>query len=250
MQFISPNELLTALPPVIYERLEPHLQRVRLEAGAILLEAGAILFDVGATIDHTWFITSGIVSLLCITGDGDSVEVAMAGRDSVIGFPGIVRKCEAVFRAQVQVAGEALRVSARLLQAAIKQESQIYLPLLDHTNILSERIAQAVLCNHFHTTDQRLACWLLLARDSTRYGAFNLTHEAMAQILGVSRSGVSLAAGLLQMKGLIRYARGQITLLNPEGLEALSCECYQILSRTVNSLLLPDNRSATARINP
>ena len=120
-------------------------------------------------------------------------------------------KNEALFRAQVQIAGEALRISARVLQAAIKRESQIYLPLFDHTHILSEQIAQAAVCNHFHTTDQRLACWLLLARDRIRNGAFNLTYEAMAQILGVSRSGVSLAAGALQMKGLIRYARGRIT---------------------------------------
>src|SRR5215468_2803788 len=98
MQFISPNELLTALPPVIYERLAPHLQRVR-------LEAGSVLFDVGAAVDYTWFITSGIVSLLGVTADGDSVEVAMASRYSVIGFSGIVRKNEGAFRAQVQVAG-------------------------------------------------------------------------------------------------------------------------------------------------
>jgi CRP-like cAMP-binding protein len=224
MQFVSANELLTGLPPVIYERLAPHFQRVR-------LEAGSVLFDVGATIDYTWFITSGIVSLLCVTEGGDSVEVAMVGHNSVIGFLGIERKNEAAFRAQVQVAGAALRVSARVLQAAMKRESQIYLPLLDHTHILNEQIAQAAVCNHFHTIDQRLARWLLLARDRTRYGAFNLTHEAIAQILGVSRSGVSSAAGALQMKGLIRYARGRITLLNPEGLEALSCECYRILSR-------------------
>jgi CRP-like cAMP-binding protein len=207
-------------------------------------------FDVGATIDYTWFITSGIVSLLGVAEDGAPIEVAMAGCDSVIGFPGIVRKDETAFRAQVQVTGEALRVSARILQAAIKQESQIYLPLLDHTHILSERNAQAAVCNHFHTTDQRLACWLLLARDRTRNGAFNLTHEAMAQILGVSRSGVSSAAGLLQMKGLIRYARGRITLLNPKGLEVFSCECYRILSRTIRSLLPPDNRSATDIVTP
>ncbi len=243
MQFISPHELLTALPPVIYERLGPHLQKVR-------LEVGSILFDVGATIEYTWFIASGIVSLLGVTEDGASVEVAMAGCDSVIGFPGIVRKNETAFRAQVQIAGEALRVSARVLEAAIKQESQIYLPLLDHTHMLSEQIALAAVCNHIHTTDRMLARWLLLARDMTRYGAFNLTHEAMAQILGVSRSGVSLAAGLLQMKGLIRYARGRITLLNPKGLEVFSCECYRILSRTVNSLLPPDNRSETDRIIP
>ncbi len=237
MQFISPNELLTALPPVIYERLAPHLQRVR-------LEAGSVLFDVGDPIEYTWFITGGIVSLLGVTKDGDSVELAMAGRDSVIGFPKIARKNKASFRAQVQIAGEALRVNARVLQEALKQESQIYIPLLDHTHTLSEQIAQAAVCNQFHTTDQRLARWLLLARDRTRNGAINITHDAMAQILGVSRSGVSLAAGLLQMKGLIRYARGRITLLNPKGLEVSSCECYRILSRTINSLLPPEERLA------
>jgi len=122
--------------------------------------------------------------------------------------------------------------------------------LFVHTNALSEQIAQGAVCNQFHTADQRLARWLLLARDRTRYGAFDLTHEAMAQILCVSRSGVSLAAGALQMKGPIRYARGRITLLNPEGLEVSSCECYRILSRTINSLLPPDNRSASDRVIP
>ncbi len=173
MQFISQNELLTALPPVIYERLAPHLQRVR-------LEAGGVLFDVGAPIDYTWFISSGIVSLLGVTEDGASIGVAMAGCQSVIGFPGIVRKNETAFRAQAPAAGEALRVSAKALQAALKQESEIYVPLLDHTHTLSEQITQAAVCNQFHKTDQRLARWLLLARDITRYGAFNLTYEAMA----------------------------------------------------------------------
>ena len=97
-----------------------------------------------------------------------SVEVAMVGCDSVVGFPGIVRKNETSFRAQAQVTGEAVRVSARVLQAAIKQESQIYLALLDHTRSLSEQIAQAVVSNHFHNTDQRLARWPLQARFATR----------------------------------------------------------------------------------
>ncbi len=237
MQFISPSELLTALPPVIYERLAPHLQRVR-------LKVGSILFDVGATIDYTWFITSGIVSLLGVTEDGASVDVAMAGRGSVIGFPGIVRKNGTAFRAQAPIAGAARRVSASALRAAIKQESEIYVPLLDYNHTLSEQIAQATVCSQFHKTDQRQARWLLLARDRTRNGAFNITHEAMAQILGVSRRGVSLAAGALQMKGLIRYVRGRITLLNPEGLEVSSCECYRILSRTINPLLSAEERLA------
>jgi CRP-like cAMP-binding protein len=185
-----------------------HLQRVP-------LEAGSVLFDAGFPIDYTWFITSRIVSFLRVTEDSDSVEVAMAGHDSVIGFPGIVRKNEAAFRAHVQITGEALRISARVLQAAIKRESQIYLPLIDLTHIFWAKIAQAAVCHHFHNIDQRLARWLLLARDRTRNGAFKITHEAMAQIRG-ARSGVSSAVGLLQMKGVIRYARGRIILLNPD----------------------------------
>jgi CRP-like cAMP-binding protein len=237
MQFISPNELLTALPPVIYERLAPRLQRVR-------LKMGSILFDVGATIDYTWFIASGIAPLPGATENGASVEVAMAVRDSAIGFPGILRNSGTAIRAQEPIAGAALRVGASALQAAIKQESKIYVPLLDHTHTLSEQIAQVTVCSQIHTTDQRFARWLLLARDRTRNGAFNITHEAMAQILGVSRSGVSLEAGDLLMKGLIRYARGRIILLNPEGLEVSSCGCYRILSRTINPSLSPEERLA------
>jgi CRP-like cAMP-binding protein len=237
MQFISPNELLTALPPVIYERLAPRLQRVR-------LKVGSILFDVGATINYTWFITSGIVSLSGATEDGASVKVAMVGRDSAIGVPGILRKSGTAFRAQAPIAGATRRVGASALQATIKQESEIYVPLLDHTHTLSEQIAQAIVCSKFHTTDQRLTRWLLLACERTRNGAFNITHEAMAQILGVSRRGVSLAAGALRIDGLIRYSRGRIILLNPVGLEASSIECYRILSRTINPLLLPEERLA------
>ena len=237
MQFISPNELLTALPPVIYERLAPSFQRFR-------LKVGSILFDVGATVDYTWFIASGIVSLPGVTEDGASSEVAMAGRDSAIGFSGILRKSGTAIRAHAPIAGAARRVSASALQAAIRQESEIYVPLLDQTHTLSERIAQAHVCSQSHTTDQRLTRWLLLACERTRNGAFNITHEAMAQILGVSRSGVSLEAGDLLMKGLIRYARGRIILLNPEGLEVYSCECYRILSRTINPSLSPEERLA------
>jgi CRP-like cAMP-binding protein len=237
MQFISPNELLTALPPVIYERLAPRLQRVR-------LKVGSILFDVGATIDYTWFIASGIVSLLGVTEDGAFVEVTVAGRDSAIGFPGILSKSGTTIRAQAPIAGAAIRVGASALQASIKQESEIYVPLLDHTHTLSKQIAQALVCSQFQITDQRLARWLLLARDRTRNGAFNITREAMAQILGVLRSGASLAAGEVRIEGLIRYARGRITLLNPEGLEVSACECYRILSRTINPLLSPEERLA------
>lgn len=246
MQFVLANGLLAALPPAVYERLAPHFERVR-------LEAGDILYDAGASIDYTWFITGGVVSLLSFTEDGASVEAAMVGRDSVIGFPSAVRRNGTAFRAQVQVAGRALRISAKALRAMIKQEIGFYEPLLDQALILSEQIAQEALCNQFHSTDQRLARWLLLARDRTFYDAFTLTHVTIAQILGISRSGVSSAAGLLQTKGLIRYARGRITILNHKELEASSCECYRIISQTINSYLpssFPSgDMSAADRVN-
>lgn len=230
MQSVIAHGLLADLPPVVYERLAPNLKRVR-------LEAGSILYDVGETIHHAWFITEGIVSMLSLTEEGESVEAVMVGRESLIGFPGAARGNGTVFRAQVQVAGEALRVSSKALRTALAEGNAFCESLFHHTHALSEQIAQAALCNQFHTTDQRLARWLLLARDRTLHDAFALTHLTLAQILGVSRSGVSSAAGLLQTKGLIRYARGRITILDLEGLKTSSCECYRTISRMVNSPL-------------
>lgn len=242
MQPADENGLLAVLPPAVYQRLAPGLKRVR-------LDAGDILYDAGDAVDHTWFVTSGIISLLSVTEDGDTIEAAMIGREGVIGFPGITRRNGTAFRAQVQVAGEALRIKAKSLQAIIKQGCEIYELLLDYTHTLSEQIAQAIVCNQFHTREQRLARWLLLANDRTLYDAFFLTHETVGQILGISRSGVSSAAGALQKKGLIRYARGRITILNREGLEASCCECYHIITQTENSHPHSKHLSEPDRVN-
>jgi len=235
MQSVIANGLLAALPPAVYGRLSPHFDRVR-------LEAGSILYDAGDSTDYAWFITGGVVSLLSLSEDGGSVEAAMIGRDGLIGFSGASQRKGMAFRAQVQVAGAAQRISAKALRAVIKQEIGLYEPLLDQALTLGEQIAQVAFCNQFHSTDQRLARWLLLARDRTFYDAFTLTHVMISQILGISRSGVSSAAGLLQTKGLIRYARGRITILNHKELEASTCECYRIISRTIN-LYLPSQSS-------
>ena len=242
MQSANKNGLLAVLPPAIYQRLAPGLKRVR-------LDAGDILYDAGDAVDYAWFVTSGIVSLLSITEEGDSVEAAMIGREGVIGYPGIARRNGTVFRAQVQVAGEALRIKAKTLRAMIKQGCEFYELLLDYTHALNEQIAQVVVCNQFHAKEQRLARWLLLANDRTRYDAFTLTHETVAQILGMSRSGVSSAAGALQTEGLIRYARGRITILDRKGLESACCECYRIISQTISSYLPSELPSETDRVN-
>jgi len=227
MQSAITNGLLAALPPVIHDRLTPHLSRVR-------LDAGDILYDIGAATEHAWFVTDGIVSLLSVTEAGDTVEAAMIGRDGAIGYPGIPRKNGAAFQARVQVAGEALRISAKALRTAVEQERGLSDLLLNYAHTLSEQIAQSLVCTRFHPREQRLARWLLLARDRMRSEAFTLTHDAFGQIFGLSRSGVSAAAGVLQKQKLIHYSRGHLMILDGEGLNAAACECYRTLRQALN----------------
>ncbi|MFN0085067.1 MAG: Crp/Fnr family transcriptional regulator, partial [Blastocatellia bacterium] len=175
MQSANENGLLAVLPPVIYDRLAPSLKWVR-------LDAGDILYDIGAVLNRAWFLTRGIASLLSVTEDGETVEAAMIGPDGMIGFPGIVRKNGAAFRACVHVASEGVLCEAKALRAVIEQGNGFYDLLLDYACCLSEQIAQGLVCTRFHPREQRLARWLLLAQDRTRSDEFTLTHDALSQI--------------------------------------------------------------------
>jgi CRP-like cAMP-binding protein len=223
-----PNEngVLAALPPAVYEIITPSLKRVR-------LAAGSILHDIGSTSDHAWFITSGIVSLLTTTEAGQIIEVAAIGREGVVGLSGIAKRNRMAFWAQAQISGEALQIEAKTLQGVLGREKVFYELLFQYTYALSEQIALTFACNQFHKTEQRLARWLLTAGDRTASDSIVLTHDIMGQMLGVSRSRVSLAAGVLQKKGLIHYLRGHINILNRVGLEDAACECYQTISQAI-----------------
>ncbi|MCI0659565.1 MAG: Crp/Fnr family transcriptional regulator, partial [Acidobacteria bacterium] len=205
----------------------------------VRLVAGSTLFDIGSTSDHAWFITSGIVSLLTTTEDGDIIEAAAVGREGVVGLSGITKRNGMTFWAQVQISGEALQISAKTLQNMLGQERDVYESLFEYAHTLSEQIGQTVVCNWFHKTEQRLARWLLMAQDRVSSDSIVLTHDNMAQMLGVSRSRVSLAAGILQRKRLIHYSRGHICILNRRRLEKAACECYQTISQTIGCFLAP-----------
>ena len=221
------NGLLAALPSPVYERLAPSLKPVR-------LDAGESLYDIGSTIDHVWFPTCGMVSLLTNTEAGDIIEVIPIGREGVIGLSGLKRRNDSLYRARVQMSGGALRIGVKTLLAVLEEERAWY-EFLEYAQALSEQSVQAAVCNQFHTSEQRLMRWLLLAQDRVLSSRFHLTHEALGDVLGISRSIVSGAAGVLQRRGLISYSRGWITIQNRERLLATSCECYGIISRTVNS---------------
>jgi len=230
-----PNEngVLAALTPAVYARLMPNLKRVR-------LEAGSILFDIGSTSDHAWFITKGIASLFTTTEAGDIIEAASIGREGVVGLSGITKRTGMAFCAQVQISGEALQIGVKTLQSMLEQESALYKLLFEYTHALSEQIALTITCNRFHKTEQRLARWLLMALDRVSSNTITLTHDIMGQMIGISRSRVSSAAGALQKQGLIYYLHGQISILNRGGLEDSACECYEAISRTIGHFLPPE----------
>jgi CRP-like cAMP-binding protein len=229
-----PNEngVLVALPPSVRDRLRPSLKRVR-------LEAGSTLYDISSTSDHAWFITSGIVSLLAAAESGAVIEIATIGREGVAGLSVITKINEIKLWPRVQISGEALQIDARTLQNIIRRESAFYILLFKYMHTLSEQIAVTGVCNRFHKAEQRLARWLLTARDRVSSDSMALTQGDMGQMLGVSRSRVSSAVRSLQKKGLIQYLRGHVSILNREGLEDASCGCHRAIRRAIGWILPP-----------
>lgn len=224
------NELLAAMPRLEFERLRPHLELVQLPHGKVLTEAGD-------KVRHTYFITSGMISLLSITKEGQTVEVAMVGREGVVGMASILRTQKTLLRAKVQIAAVAWRINAEALRAEVLHCSSLHCILSCYTHALVSQLAQSVACNLFHPTEQRLARWLLLAHDCAGEDSFGLTHEDISEMLGVSRSGVSTAAGALQRRGVISYVRGRISILDRRKLEGAACECYEAISEELDSYL-------------
>jgi CRP-like cAMP-binding protein len=224
------NDLLAALPRYEYEHLLPHLEPVP-------LQHGKILYELHDPVGHAYFPTSGMISLLSTTKDGDSVEVAMVGPEGVFGLPSILRVKRSPYRVRTQIAGGALRIRADALLAEFRRGGELQNLMLCYAHALLSQIAQSVACNLFHPMGRRLARWLLIAHDCAKADAFPLTHEDIAQMLGVSRSGVSGAAGVLQSQGLIRYTRGRIAVLDREGLEAAACECYRVIREELDCFL-------------
>lgn len=229
-----PNEngLLVALPPAVRDRLRPSLKRVR-------LEAGSTLYDINSTLDHTWFITSGIVSLLTAPEAGGVIEVTAVGREGMVGFSGITKRNGTKLRAYVRISGEALQIDAKTIQNTIERESAFLGLLFDYTYTLTAQFTVTAACNRFHKTEQRLARWLLTARDRVSSDSMALTQGDMGQMLGVSSSRIGLAVRELRKKGLILYLRGHVSILNREGLEDAACGCHRAIRRAIGWILPP-----------
>ncbi len=224
------NHILDALPPAERERLFPHLKLVELPLGTVLYESGD-------TLRHIYFPTNSIVSLLYVLENGTSAEISIVGNDGAIGVALFMGGETTTNRAIVQSGGTAYRLTGRRLKQEFDRHGEMLHILLRYTQALITQMAQTAVCNRHHSVDQQLCRGLLLSLDRLSSNQLTMTQELIANMLGVRREGVIEAAGKLQKLKVIRYRRGQITVLDRPRLEQLSCECYAVVKKETDRLL-------------
>ena len=224
------NQLLAALPDAEWRRWLPRLEPVELTLGQVLYESGS-------TLSHVYFPTTALVSLLYVMESGASAEIAVVGYEGMVGISLFMGGESTPSRAVVQSAGQGLRLEAQTIREESNRAGPVLHLLLRYTQALITQMTQTAACNRHHSVDQQLCRWLLLSLDRLQGNDLVMTQELIANMLGVRREGVTEAAGKLQNDGLIRYARGRITVLNRPGLEQRTCECYAVVKNEYDRLL-------------
>jgi len=226
------NRLIAALPEAEWLRWQPRLEWVEMPLGQVLYESGR-------SMAHVYFPTTAIVSLLYVMESGASAEIAVVGHEGLVGISLFMGGETTPSRAVVQSAGQGFRLPARVIKEEFNRSGPVMHLLLRYTQALITQMAQTAACYRHHSLDQQLCRWLLLSLDRLPGNELVVTQELIANMLGVRREGVTEAALKLQKAGLIRYARGHVTVLDRTGLERRSCECYAVVKREYDRLL-PD----------
>jgi CRP-like cAMP-binding protein len=224
------NRLLSALSTVELKRIRRHLEPVDMPLGEVVYESGRHL-------DHVYFPTDSIVSLLYVLESGASAEIAVVGNEGVVGVSIFMGGETTPSRAVVQSAGIAYRLPALVMQTEFNRGAAMQHLMLRYTQSLITQMAQTAVCNRHHSVDQQLCRWLLLSVDRLASPEITMTQELIANMLGVRREGVTEAAGKLQKAGVISYRRGHIKVLDRRRLEGMSCECYDVVRRETARLL-------------
>jgi CRP-like cAMP-binding protein len=222
---VSPfqNLVLASLSREAYSRFSPHLDMVSLRAGDVLSEPGLIA-------DNAYFVNSGMISVLAVLRDGNSLEVGIIGREGLVDVNMLLGCRTSLNRVIVQVDATALRIKSSVLVRLYNDSSpQFRASGQRYIQYRISQVSQSAICSHAHGIEERLARWLLTTADTVNSDRFDLTHEFLSQMLGARRSSVSIAAGVLSEAGIITYRRGHIQILKRKSLEELACECYTIL---------------------
>lgn len=238
------NRLLAQLPQSVSARILPYLEAVSLEVRQSLVEPDEPL-------RHVYFLRGAVTSVLVPMEGGGIVEVATIGWEGLVGPPLVPLDGPSPYQVICQIAGEAAQVSAGTFTQLVDELPALRRLLDRHTLTLGQQIARTAACNRLHTVEERLARWLLLSRDRVGSDQFPMTQEFLALMLGVRRPSVTVAAGILQQAGLVRYRYGRISLTDPEGLEAAACEDYRLTQsayeRTPTDLYRPPGTSDSGR---
>ena len=229
------NHLIAALPQAEWKRWLPQLE-------VVAMPLDQVVYESGRTLSHVYFPTTAIVSLLYVMEDGASAEIAIVGNEGLVGIALFMGGESTPSRAVVQSAGYGFQLPAHTIKEDFNRAPVLHL-LLRYTQALITQMTQTAVCNRHHSLDQQLCRWLLLSLDRLQGNELVMTQELIANMLGVRREGVTEGALKLQRAGLIRYARGHITVLDRQGLEDRSCECYAVAKKEYDQLL-PD-RPAT-----
>ena len=224
------NHLLAALPDSEWQRWLPQLESVSLPLGQVLYESGD-------TLSHVYFPTTAIVSLLYVMENGASAEIAVVGKEGIVGISLFMGGESTPSRAVVQSAGQGFRLKAQMMKNEFNRAGPVLHLLLRYTQALITQMAQTAVCNRHHSLDQQLCRWLLLSLDRLDDNELMMTQELIANMLGVRREGVTEGALKLQHAGLISYSRGRITVLDRPGLEKRTCECYAVVKKEYDRLL-------------
>jgi CRP-like cAMP-binding protein len=232
------NQLLDALPAAERRHLTPLLRKV-------FIDTRTVLFEPGATVDSVDFPLNCVVSLVTPLQDGAIVEVATVGNDGILGVPMVFGGALAV-QAICSVAGSAQRMDSSTFLVEVERDGPLRELVGDYLQALFGQISQAAACNRLHSADQRLSRWLLMSHDRVGTDQFAITHEYLGRVLGSRRATVTLSAEILQAAGLIRYARGRVTIVDRAGLEAVACECYRVIETELEGVVQRTLRRAAA----
>ena len=197
---------------------------------------GDVIYEPNQHVDYAYFPTAGVISLLAAFEDGSTVEAGLIGSEGVLGTWIVMGAETTPHQALVQSPGHAFKLSVRDLRAVVQNDGELLSNLLRYSNALFTQVAQTAACNRVHKLEQRLARWLLLTHDRVAGDEFRLTQDFISRMLAVRRAGVSVAANSLRQMRAIDYQRGNVLVLNREGLEAAACECYQVVKTVYDRL--------------
>jgi CRP-like cAMP-binding protein len=216
------NHLLAALPGEEYRRLLPHLESVPLPFMGVLYEGGE-------TIKHVYFPDDGLISLLVVMDDETVREIGVIGNEGVLGVAVALGMKTTKTRALIQLPGSAMRMKAGALRDELGRGGALPNVLRRYAHALFTQVSQSAACVSSHAVDKRLSRWMLMTHDHAPGDEFEMKHEFMAMMLGVTRSVVTRAAGRLQQGKMIRYTRGRVTVLDRSRLEVTACKCYGVV---------------------